>query len=329
MKKVLGRSEIEVSALGMGCWAIGGPFSWDGNPVGWGRIDDAESLRAVERALELGVTLFDTAAVYGCGHSERILGQALKGRREEVVIATKFGIDFDEAKREVIGINMGITPEYVRASCEASLKRLGTDYLDVLQLHPAEYETARAHEVRDALEELVKEGLIRTYGWSITHVEGVEIFAEGEHCGVTQNQLHVLDDQPGFLRVCERLNIAWLCRGPLAMGLLTGKYHQGSKMAADDVRGGWDTTSGAEATQLKQLAQLRELLTQDGRNLVQGALGWVLARSPLTIPIPGFKTVQQVEENAGVLTVGPLDTQTMTKIEKVTRNFTTATSPHD
>lgn len=328
MKKVLGKSGIEVSALGMGCWAIGGPFSWDGNPVGWGRVDDAESLRAAQRALELGVTLFDTAAVYGCGHSERILGQALKGHREEVVIATKFGIDFDEAKREVIGINMDITPDYVRASCEASLKRLGTDYLDVLQLHPAEYETARAHEVRDVLEGLVKEGLIRTYGWSITHTEGVEIFAEGEHCAVTQNQLHVLDDQPEFLRVCERLDVAWLCRGPLAMGLLTGKYIQGSKVGEDDMRGGWDTTSGAEATQLKQLTELRELLTQDGRSLAQGALGWVLARSASTIPIPGFKSVEQVEENAGTLAVGPLDPQTMTEIEKVTRN-TKAASPHD
>ena len=116
---------------------------------GGGQIDDAESLRSVERALELGVTLFDTAAVYGCGHSERILGQALKGHREEVVIATKFGIEFDEAKREVIGINMNITPEDVRTSCEASLRRLGTSYLDVFQLHPAEYETDRAHVVRD------------------------------------------------------------------------------------------------------------------------------------------------------------------------------------
>lgn len=322
MNRVLGRSGIEVSALGMGCWAVGGPFSWEGRPVGWGQVDDAESLRAVERALELGVTLFDTAAVYGCGHSERILGRALKGRREEVVIATKFGIDFDEAKREVIGINMDITPEYVRAACEASLRRLGTDYLDVLQLHPAEYETARAHEVRDALEGLVGAGLVRTYGWSITHAEGVELFAEGRSCAVTQNQLHVLDDHPEFLRACERLNVAWLCRGPLAMGLLTGKYRQGSQMAPDDVRGGWDTTAGAEAVQLEQLAQLRDLLTRDGRSLAQGALGWVLARSPLTIPIPGFKTVQQVEENAGALASGPLNTETMAEIGRVTWSFT-------
>ena len=322
MQKVLGKSGVEVSALGMGCWAIGGPFSWDGNPVGWGQVDDAEALRAVQRALELGVTLFDTAAVYGCGHSERILGQALKNYREEVVIATKFGIDFDEAKREVTGINMNITPGYVRASCEASLRRLGTDYLDIFQLHPAEYETARAHEVRDALEGLAKEGLIRTYGWSITHAEGVEIFAEGEHCSVTQNQLNVLDDHPEFLRACERLDVAWLCRGPLAMGLLTGKYRRGSEVAADDVRRDWDTTKGAEATKLEQVAQLRNLLTQDGRSLAQGALSWVLARSPLTLPIPGFKTVRQVEKNAGVLALGALDEQTMTKMEQVKESFT-------
>lgn len=305
----------------MGCWAIGGPFRWAGRPVGWGQVDDTESRRSVGRALELGVTLFDTAAVYGCGHSERVLGQALKGQRDRVVVATKFGIDFDEAKREVVGINMDITPEYVRASCEASLKRLGTDYLDILQLHPAEYETARADSVRDALEGLVTGGLIRTYGWSITHAEGVELFAEGQSCAVTQNQLHVLDDHPEFLRVCERLDIAWLCRGPLAMGLLTGKYTRGSKVAADDVREGWDTTTGAEATQLEQLAQLRALLTKGGRSLAQGALGWVLARSPLTVPIPGFKTVQQVEENAGALATGPLDAATMAEIAWLTQAF--------
>src|SRR5215467_3108408 len=99
----LGRSNIKVSALGMGCWAIGGPYWDNGNPVGWGVVDDAESLRGLARALELGVTLFDTADVYGCGHSERLVGQALGGRRPQVVIATKFGITFDESTRQVTG----------------------------------------------------------------------------------------------------------------------------------------------------------------------------------------------------------------------------------
>src|SRR5512139_3303125 len=101
MKRILGRSGIEVSALGLGCWAIGGPWTLNGAQAGWGTIDDAEALRAIHQAIELGVNFFDTAANYGCGHSERLLGQAVKGRRHQVVIATKFGYRVDEAAKEV------------------------------------------------------------------------------------------------------------------------------------------------------------------------------------------------------------------------------------
>jgi aryl-alcohol dehydrogenase-like predicted oxidoreductase len=125
MKRMLGRSEIEASAMGLGCWAIGGPFLLDGKPDGWGMIDDAESLRAIQRAIDLGVTFFDTADVYGTGHSERILGQAIKGQRDKVIIATKFGYTYDEAQREITGKN--ITPKYIRWACEASLRRLQTN----------------------------------------------------------------------------------------------------------------------------------------------------------------------------------------------------------
>ncbi len=124
--RTLGRSEIVVSAVGMGCWAIGGPF-WRGDtPVGWGQVDDAESTRAIHRALDLGVTFFDTADVYGAGHSERVLGAALGGRRGEVVIATKFGNVFDEETRAITGADQ--SPAFIRQACEASLRRLGTDY---------------------------------------------------------------------------------------------------------------------------------------------------------------------------------------------------------
>jgi len=129
----LGRSDIEVSAVGLGCWAIGGPFTAeDGNPVGWGRVDDKESIRAIGRALDLGVTLFDTADVYGCGHSERILGQALGKRRSDVAIATKFGRVFDASKRHILGNDA--SPEHIRQACEASLSRLNTDVIDLYQL---------------------------------------------------------------------------------------------------------------------------------------------------------------------------------------------------
>ena len=129
----LGKSGIEVSAMGLGCWAIGGLF-WRGDkPLGWGDVDDRESTRAIHSALDLGINFFDTAAVYGVGHSESILGRAVKDRRGQVVIATKFGYTFDVMSREVTGSNL--SPEHIRQECQGSLRRLETDYIDLYLLH--------------------------------------------------------------------------------------------------------------------------------------------------------------------------------------------------
>src|SRR5512138_293769 len=129
----LGRSGIEVSAMGLGCWAIGGPF-WAGElPLGWGEVDDKESINAIHAALDLGVTFFDTANVYGAGHSECVLGQALEGRRAHAVIATKFNAIFDETTRQVTGADT--SPAGIRKACEDSLRRLNTDYIDLYQFH--------------------------------------------------------------------------------------------------------------------------------------------------------------------------------------------------
>ena len=145
MKRTLGKSGIQVSALGMGCWAIGGPWTWaqpgrEPFPAGWGQTDDDESIRAIHAALEAGVNFFDTAANYGAGHSERVLGQALKGKRDQVVIATKFGHIINEKEKTVYGDDDQIIPN-VRKDVENSLRRLGTDYIDVYQLHAGDYDT--------------------------------------------------------------------------------------------------------------------------------------------------------------------------------------------
>ncbi len=150
-------TRIEVGALGLGCWAIGGPMSREGRPIGWGQVDDAESIRAIRCALDLGVTLFDTAEVYGCGHSERVLGEALRGNRTEAIIATKFGATFDEASRQMLAFDTSAS--YIRRACEASLRRLGTDYIDVYQFHLGEVRD-EGGGIRDTLESLVKDGKI-------------------------------------------------------------------------------------------------------------------------------------------------------------------------
>ena len=142
------------------------------------------------------------------------------------------------------------------------------------------------------------------------------MFAEGAHCTAVQQQLNVLDGNSETLAVCEKFNLASVNRGPLAKGLLSGKFNSESKFPADDVRQRWDLKGGRQAEWLKKLDCIREILISDGRTLVQGALGWLWARSEKTIPIPGFKTVKQIEENAGAADLGPLTAEQMKQIDE-------------
>ncbi|MFN8372110.1 MAG: aldo/keto reductase [Anaerolineae bacterium] len=314
--RTLGRSNITISGLGLGCWAIGGQMWRDGKPTGWGQVDDAESLRALRRALDMGVTFIDTADVYGAGHSERLIAQAIKGRRDQVVIATKFGHVFDAETRTQITTSGD--PDYIRAACEASLQRLGIDTIDLYQFHSGQYDPNRAGEVMNVLEELVRAGKIRWYAWSTDNVEGARVFAQGEHCAAIQHRLNILDDAPAMLALCEQHNLASINRNPLAMGLLTGKLSAATQFPDDDVRSSPDFNARVVGEQrLRQLAAIREVLTQGGRTLAQGALGWLWARSPQTVPIPGFKTVAQVEENVRALDFGPLSASQMQAIDRL------------
>jgi len=320
--RTLGRSGIKISALGMGCWAIGGPF-WSGEtPNGWGEVDDDESIRAIHAALDGGVNFFDTANVYGTGHSERVLAQALGGKRANVVIATKFNAVFDETTRQVTGSDS--SPAGIRKACDDSLRRLETDYIDLYQFHDNGFPADKAAPVRDTLEELVKEGKIRAYGWSTDFADRAEVFAQGKNCTSIQLQLNVLDDNEAVVALCEKYNLAAINRDPLAMGLLTGKYDTETKPSIDDVRGekspAWlkyFKDGRPNPDWLKKMEAVREILTSGGRTLAQGAIGWLWARSQQTIPIPGFRTVKQVEENCGALKFGPLSDEQMKQIREL------------
>lgn len=326
MLRFLGRSEIEVSAMGLGCWAIGGPWTFSGRPAGWSTVDDTESERAIHRAIELGVNFFDTAANYGCGHSERLLGQAIKGQRGQIVIASKFGYHVDEDAKEVTSYgedeeNSDVA-SHIQSDIEASLNRLGTDYIDVYQLHVWGLKLERALEVREELEELVKVGKIRTYGWSTDRPEAIKSFSTSPNCGVVQQQLSVLDGNEKLLALCEQLNLASINRGPLGMGFLTGKFTLDTRFSDDDVRRHATWHPGfkeGKPTQewLSSLDAIREILTSGSRTLAQGALAWIWARSNQTIPIPGFKTVEQVEENARAMEFGPLTQAQMIEIDEI------------
>lgn len=326
LTRTLGRSGIEVSALGLGCWAIGGPWSFNGAPAGWSRVDDAESLRALLRATELGATFFDTAANYGAGRSERLLAQAFRGRRDRVVIATKFGYRVDESAKAVVHYDDTEADSDVasrlRESLEASLTRLGSDYVDVYLIHVGGLRIERALAAREILEDLIREGKIRTYGWSTDRIEAAQAFATSPGCGVIQQQLSVLDGNVELLRLCEQRQLASMNRGPLGMGTLTGKYAPSSEFPTDDVRHHAQWHPGFRDGRplrewLDKLAAIRDVLTSGGRTLAQGALAWIWARSPVTVPIPGFKTVAQVEENCGAMEFGPLTSAQTAEIDRI------------
>ena len=324
-KRRLGRSNLEVSALGLGCWAIGGVWDWletDGSrePVGVGQVDDAESIRAIHYALEAGINFFDTAANYGCGHSERILSQAIAGRREEVILATKFGYLVDEEKRIVRDTEDILSR--IPQECEDSLRRLGTDYIDLYHFHVNEYPPEKAADVRDVLETLVEEGKIRWYGWSTDNPEGARVFAQGAHCTAIQHYLNMArqrEDLPQLLAVCEEFDQASVIRSPLVMGLLTGKFSIDTTFPSDDVRSTWDLRAGRTPQNIQRTETVRKVFADSGdpRTPAQIALAWIWTRHPRTIPIPGFKTLAQVKENIQAMEFGLLSDEQMKKIDEI------------
>jgi len=181
------------------------------------------------------VRFFDTADVYGTGHSEAVLGRALAGHRSEVVVSTKFGYTFDPETKQASGTNASAA--YVRAACEASLRRLGTDYIDLYQLHIWSLPQEEAEEAAGALENRRREGKIRAYGWSTDDLDCARLFATRPGCSAIEHDLNVLDDAPELIQLCEQNDLASIDRTPLAMGLLSGKFETDVRLPRDDVRG--------------------------------------------------------------------------------------------
>ncbi|MBI5092410.1 MAG: aldo/keto reductase [Candidatus Hydrogenedentes bacterium] len=313
MMRKLGRSGVSVSGIGLGCWAIGGVTWRDGKPCGWAGADDTAAIAAIHEALERGVNFLDTADVYGCGHSERLIAKAIRGRRDKLILATKFGFPINEGDRTTSGERC--EPEYIRSACDASLRRLETDHIDLYQFHLGGSSDGVA--VRETLEQLVIEGKIRYYGWSTDQPDKARIFAEGKHCVAIQQHFNVVSGNEETLRVCEENGLASINRGPLGMGILTGKFTAETKFPPDDVRHSWDLAAGNIADHLKKFEAVRDILTTGGRTLSQGAICWLWARSPVTIPIPGFKNVAQVTDNAGALKFAPLAEDQMQEIDRL------------
>lgn len=328
LKRTLGKSNLKVSALGMGCWAIGGPWDWaepgqEPFAVGWGDMDDDESIRALHAALEMGIDFFDTAANYGAGHSEVLLGRAFKGKRDQVVIATKFGHIVNEEKRTVHNAP-GLILQNVRSDVENSLRRLQTDYIDIYQLHDGRYKPELALELQLVLEELVSAGKIRWYGWSTDVVENARTFASSStsaHCTSIQFQLNALFDNAPMRDVCAEFDLAGINKDPLHKGFLTGKFNAGTTFPENDNRSDWDFSQQEFLTKLHVVDLIRDILTSNGRTMAQGALAYIWALDERMIPIPGFKSVKQVVDNAGALQFGPLTAAQVKEIQGIAGQY--------
>ncbi|WP_027998483.1 aldo/keto reductase [Sinorhizobium arboris] len=320
----LGRSGLSAGPIGLGCWAIGGFFTLDGKPDGWGKVDDEQSIRAIHAGLDMGASLIDTADAYGTGHSEEVIGRALKGRRADTVVATKFGYTHDRARRALVGKD--VSPGYIERACTASLRRLGTGHIDLYQIHVGDLTHDQADAAGETLEKLAERGAIRFWGWSTDDAAGAKRMVKFPHFVAVQQELNVFTDGPDMLAMCENNGLASLNRSPLAMGFLTGKFSPEMRLPDDDVRAAGHSwvrffeDGRPRGDYLERLAELRELLQTGGRTLAQGALGWLLARSPNTFPIPGFKTETQVRENLAAMQMGPLPAAIMAEIDALLRS---------
>ncbi len=313
----LGKSDKTISAMGMGCWAIGGPFqNENGDYLGYGEVDDKESIATIHTALDLGLNLFDTADVYGCGHSEQILGQAFQGyEREDIIIATKFGSTFDEETKRVTGKNF--TEEYINEAIDASLKRLQTDYLDIYQLHDSRHDRIDALRVRDILENLVQEGKIRYYGWSTDDPERMRQFSSGTHCIAVEYVLHLLRANTAMIRLCDAENLVSIIRQPIQSGLFSGKYDTTTKRDPKHFYGKSDFSTEYYQRIFAAIDKMKELIQEYDLTMVQATIGYIWAKNDQTFPIPGAKTVQQITENSSCLNLGPISNSLMKEIDAI------------
>jgi aryl-alcohol dehydrogenase-like predicted oxidoreductase len=311
----LGRSGISVSPLGLGTARLAG-LGWreDITPQVTAQSKQ-EAVGQIQAAVDLGVTFFDTADNYGQGLSERILGEALQDRRDGILVATKFGEDPIPDQDDPWSLDGGI----VERKCEASLCRLGFEYLDLYLLHRRDYPLERAPELIEVLEDLVRTGKIRYYGWSTDDVERAGIFARGEHCIAIEHRLNVFNDNPAMLELCRQNDLASLNRVPLLMGVLAGRWSTETRLDETDPRAGWFEHQEFQRL-LECVQQLEPYLTSGGRSYVQGALGWIWARSPLTIPLPGFRSMEQLQVLVQAQGFGPLPLDAMQAVVELVKS---------
>jgi aryl-alcohol dehydrogenase-like predicted oxidoreductase len=291
-RRKLGTQGLEVSALGLGCM---------GMSEFYGTTDEGEAIATIHRALELGIDFLDTADMYGRGDNEKLVGKAIADRRDEVVLATKFGnVRNDDGSREVRG-----DAEYVRQACDASLERLGLDHVDLYYQHRVDRRVP-IEETVGAMAELVEAGKVRHLGLSEASAETIRR-AHAVHpiaALQTEYSLWTRDPEDGVLATCRELGIGFVAYSPLGRGFLTGQIRSSDGFADGDFRGHLPRFQGENLDRnLELVGQVEEIATEKGCAPGQIALAWVLSRGDDVVPIPGTKRRAYLEENAGAVDV--------------------------
>ena len=292
--RTLGKSDLNVSAIGYGAWGIGGkPF--------WSTEGEDSSISSIEKAIDLGINFFDTAPVYGFGYSEELLGKALQAKRKDVIIATKCGLRWK--KEKIKSIEKSSTKESILEEIDLSLRRLGTDYIDLYQVHWPD-ENTPIEETMETLLNIQEEGKIRYIGVSNYSVDQMKECLKYGQIVSLQPMYSMLerDVEKERLPFCIDNNIGIICYSPLASGVLTGKYDENTRF--EDWRGQGiigNFTGDVFVAHIKKVKQIAKIAQKHGKTLAQLAINWLLHQKGVTTAIVGVKNPNQVEQNIGAV----------------------------